>query len=99
MLLGQNQIRYTKTLSHLIHNQGLLLPISLVHRRFLWYTILEKILKKYDLCSFCARLCELRVFGQKAKMEAGENPARSRHCIDGALSVYATEYFVFGKAR
>lgn len=59
----------------------------------------RKDLKKYDLCSFCARLCELRVFGQKAKMEAGENPARSRHCIDGALSVYATEYFVFGKAR
>ena len=31
--------------------------------------------------------------------EAGENPARARHCIDGALSAYATESFIFGKAR
>ena len=59
----------------------------------------RKDFKKYDLCSFCAKLCELRVFGQKAKMEAGENPARARHCIDGALSAYATESFIFGKAR
>lgn len=27
----------------------------------------------------------LRAAGRKAKMEAGANPARSRHCIDGAL--------------
>ena len=46
----------------------------------------RKDFKKYDLCSFCAKLCELRVFGQKAKMEAGENPARSRHCKEGAFS-------------
>ena len=47
-------------------------------------------LTKDDLCSSYAALCGQRALGSEAKMEAGESPARSRHCIDGALSVYAT---------
>ena len=56
---------------------------------------LEKENTEDDLCSFFSALCKgkpaglpagvLRAAGQKAKMEAGANPARSRHCIDGAL--------------
>ena len=47
----------------------------------------ENRITKDNLCSSCAALCRLRAAGQGAKMEAGESPARSRHCIDGALSV------------
>lgn len=47
----------------------------------------ENRITKDSLCSSCAALCRLRAAGQEAKMEAGESPARSRHCIDGALSV------------
>lgn len=56
---------------------------------------LEKENTEDDLCSFFSALCNgepaglkagvLRAAGRKAKMEAGANPARSRHCIDGAL--------------
>ena len=40
----------------------------------------ENRITKDNLCSSCAALCRLRAAGQEAKMEAGENPARSRHC-------------------
>lgn len=56
---------------------------------------LEKENTEDDLCSFFSALCKgkltacelgtLRAAGWKAKMEAGASPARSRHCIDGAL--------------
>ena len=46
----------------------------------------ENRITKDNLCSSCAALCRLRAAGQEAKMEAGENPARSRHCKEGAFS-------------
>ena len=52
---------------------------------------MENKITKDGLCSSYAALREQRVLGFEAKMEAGESPARSRHCIDGALSVYTTE--------
>ena len=45
----------------------------------------EKYIK--SLCSFGEPLPPQAAKLPGAKMEAGENPARSRHCIDGALSV------------
>ena len=57
----------------------------------------EKYIK--SLCSFGEPLPPQAAKLPIAKMEAGENPARARHCIDGALSAYATESFIFGKAR
>ena len=45
----------------------------------------EKYIK--SLCSFGEPLPPQAAKLPRAKMEAGESPARSRHCIDGALSV------------
>ena len=45
----------------------------------------EKYIK--SLCSFGEPLPPQAAKLPIAKMEAGESPARSRHCIDGALSV------------
>lgn len=66
------------------HRDILLLKIEIVENR--------------NLCSSdaIAHFARARL---EAKMEAGENPARSRHCIDGAVLNYGHWVFTSGKAE
>lgn len=44
--------------------------------------------------------CRMTVLSAaEAKMEAGESPARSRHCKEGALSMMPLHFFAEGYAK